>query len=116
MCRYARELVLVAVLAAAFACTHAPFDLNGWHCNHGACADGFVCHPETDMCVPPVLVSCSGASDAYCPSTTSTGDACASAGSFLPCDDTIMDCTYGCRTCSTELTWSACTPSLAPVA
>jgi hypothetical protein len=57
--------------------------------------------------VPELTVSCTDVSG-VCPSAVSTGDPCASVGSFIPCSGTGMTCDNGCRTCQPSGSWSKC--------
>ncbi len=91
--------VLVLTTLSAVACSLDEPSLERFPCDAGRCADGFVCHPETDECVLPVEIN---------PETIETGDACESAGSFVNCDPMATDCSGGCRTCGDALIWSAC--------
>lgn len=93
-------------LLAALGCKPVALESDGLACSAGECLDGYVCHPETNICVPEVAVGCNE-EGSVCPSTTSTGDPCTGAGSFIPCADGATDCSAGCRTCEGG-TWSTC--------
>jgi len=98
---------LTLLLALALGnCTPDTVPLNGLPCDNGACGKRFVCHPETNRCVPPLTAACDQ-TGAICPSTVTDGDPCPSSGSFIPCTDDITDCSLGCRTCETT-GWSEC--------
>jgi hypothetical protein len=92
-------------------------DIEGRSCVEGDCVSGYVCHPETLLCVLPVEVFCPPSLTAcppqgqYCPRCLQTGDSCPSVGSFLNCDPATADCSRGCRTCREDLTWSPCSDS-----
>jgi hypothetical protein len=66
------------------------------------------CHPQRKLCAAAIRIGCLEA-DEICPTTTQTGDTCPSAGSFIPCINTVDDCSAGCRTCLPDRTWSPCT-------
>ncbi len=102
---YVRSGVAVVSMVAAWlvACSQPAFDYANWKC---PCAQGYACHPELDQCVPEIAVGCTDAAS-ICPSSVSTGDACAAESSFLPCTDDGADCSMGCRTCA-QGQWSAC--------
>ena len=102
-------LGLAILVASSPACKKLSFDLNQLPCDGGQCAAGYVCHPETQLCVNAVNVGCADPG-AVCPSSVSTGDPCPSAGSFIPCSDAATNCDYGCRTCDANGTWSDCSP------
>ncbi len=104
------RLLGVVLTAGLGACTADTVPLAGLPCGNEACVSGWVCHPETRLCVRPVPVGC-GQAGLVCPSSVSTGDPCPTVGSYLPCVDGVTDCSAGCRTCSEELTWSACSPA-----
>ncbi|MEO1480725.1 MAG: right-handed parallel beta-helix repeat-containing protein [Myxococcota bacterium] len=95
----------IGVLVAT-ACSITEPSLERFPCEEQQCIEGFVCHPETDECVLPVDASCDG--EGLCPSSVADGDPCTSAGSFLPCEDGRTDCDGGCRTCSDDGAWTAC--------
>jgi hypothetical protein len=99
-----------ALTAIVAACSQQQRDLSRLPCDAGRCALGYVCHPELQLCVKPVVAGCSGNGD-VCPATTKTGDACAASGAFLPCREGASGCEGGCRTCTEALSWSACTPA-----
>ncbi len=97
--------LVAGLVAAAPACKRESIDLTGLRCDDGQCLDGFVCHPERDICVAPVQVDCAGGG--VCPSQVATGDPCSGEGSFIPCVDGVEDCSQGCRTCE-QGRWSDC--------
>ena len=49
---------ILTVLLLASGCTRPSIELNGRPCEDGKCIDGFSCHPETDHCVPELIVDC----------------------------------------------------------
>ncbi len=99
------SLLFSGVLGLLPSCAKTPVSLAGRPCEGGSCIDGYVCHPEAELCVPAVAVSCGG--DGLCPSSVSQGDRCEAEGSFVSCRDDRDDCHYGCRTCE-DGAWSAC--------
>src|SRR4051794_23736039 len=104
-----RPAWLLAVVAAALGSgCRQKLDLpvDNLPCEGTTCLDGYVCHPESGLCVPTIAVGCSDAS-AQCPSKLDTGDACPKAGAFVPCADDATTCEFGCRTCNADLTWGA---------
>ncbi|MCK5689733.1 hypothetical protein KAI87_10710 [Myxococcota bacterium] len=107
-------ILLVSVFGGIFvSCSVDPISNDGRPCGDDPCLTGYACHPQTDICVPEINVSCTDA-DGICPSTVNTGDACTSSQSFIPCVDTVSDCSEGCRTCEENLTWSECTAEEIP--
>lgn len=106
--RHVRTVLFV--LLAAVRCSADTVDLDGLPCGNEPCVDGWDCHPETLLCARSVAVACDG-SDAICPSAVTTGDACSYPGSFINCDVAVLDCSAGCRTCTSERIWSECSPS-----
>lgn len=96
-------------LAGLFSCRGKNIDMHGRPCDHGACTKDYICHPETNFCVPIIPVGCN-TSGTICPSQTNTGDTCSAVGAFLPCSTQVADCSLGCRTCQPDFQWSACTP------
>ncbi len=94
------------LLATVTGCSREALDRTGFSCDDGRCAREFICHPQTDRCVPEIAIACDGTS--LCPTAVQSGDACPSEGSFLPCDVGPLDCDPACRTCTADLRWSAC--------
>ncbi len=88
-------------------CEQATVDVAGRPCDNGECPTGYVCHPAQDICVPELAIGC-GKEGKVCPDTITSGDQCASPGSFVPCAGG-SGCEYGCRTCQEDGTWSDCT-------
>jgi hypothetical protein len=107
-----KELLLAptVVLVAIAGCGKPRLDLNGYPCENGTCATGYVCHPEKSVCVPEIRIGCDE-EGAICPSALATGDPCPAKGAFVPCQDHLGDCSAGCRTCQEDLTWGACPPA-----
>jgi hypothetical protein len=89
------------------ACTRVEVDLVGRPCEDGRCAPGYVCHPETLLCVHELQVSCVEPGG-ICPGDISEGTACAHPGTFITCDEDYPPCERGCRTCGADGAWSAC--------
>jgi hypothetical protein len=90
------------------ACHERAVSYEGRRCRNGECLDGFICHPELQLCVAPFVASCDVGSTT-CPVTIDTGDPCPAPGAFVPCLDTVSDCSAGCRTCDSVGQWTECT-------
>lgn len=101
---------VAAVLATSASCRQVVGELSNLPCDAGRCIAPYVCHPELELCVPPVPVGCER-SDAFCPVTTQTGDECPSEGAYLPCAEGVTRCDGGCRTCGADHRWGECTPA-----
>jgi hypothetical protein len=100
-------LATLVVLSAGLGCRRQAIDLSGLPCRDGQCLDGYVCHPQTDHCVPTLAIGCAEPGS-LCPSRVQDGDPCATSGSFIPCADDGVGCADGCRTCQADGTWSLC--------
>jgi hypothetical protein len=98
---------LALCLVGVGGCVQQVLDITNFTCAHGECLGGYVCHPETNLCVPEIVVGCAG-TDTVCPSDVTGGTACKAKGAFIPCRDSgPMDCSDGCRTCVNGV-WSDC--------
>lgn len=106
--RFSMLTVLALLMSFTGGCKTQKLALsNAFTCDVDRCLDGYVCHPETQLCVPPVALQCESA-DGLCPTRTVTGDACSVEGGFMPCSALATDCREGCRTC-TAGKWTTCT-------
>ncbi|MEZ4271595.1 MAG: MopE-related protein [Myxococcota bacterium] len=99
-------LGLLSLVFACSACAQLKPNLEDLPCDDGRCVEGYVCHPEKDICAPAVVINCDGTG--VCPTEIETGAPCPSVNSFVSCTDGASDCSEGCRTCRTDLTWSPC--------
>ena len=89
------------------ACKSAAYDLANRPCDNGQCLAEYTCHPETNRCVPTIVVSCNDAAG-VCPERTNARAPCANPTSFVPCSSAAVQCELGCRTCLADHTWSLC--------
>jgi hypothetical protein len=97
----------VLLISATAACSAKPFSRSGLACEGGRCASGYVCHPETNVCVASIEIGCD-APTKTCPTAVAAGNDCPAAGGFVPCAVGTSGCESGCRTCLPDLTWSRC--------
>ncbi len=90
---------MTSALLISVSCLRASVDLENRSCSGNDCAAGYVCNPLTTECAPPVSLD---------PNDVNDGDSCEFLGSFVPCASGTSGCESGCRICTTEATWSAC--------
>lgn len=102
---YGCRLIGVVAVFVLAACTRQSVELGGRVCDASACIDGYACNPLTGLCAPAVDPGCASG---VCAANLRDGDACTSTGSFVPCSGTSCDGS-GCRVCTANNTWSACT-------
>lgn len=103
-----RTVAVVLLATPLLACNKLTADFSDLACGSGgACAAGYSCHPQNQVCVPTVKEDCSG-TGGICPTSVRTGDACPAAGAFIDCLAGSTHCASGCRTCSGAKQWSAC--------
>lgn len=100
------ELVRVslALCLAAAGCSASRAPRDNFACKEGACADGYICHPQLMICVQELDREVVG------PSPPVAHAQCPHVGMFAPCvagtDDS--SCVNGCRTCLANGLWSKC--------